>query len=418
MELSVIIPVMGEIDAVAKLIPSLVKATQELTPCSEILLINQASETNINAHRLPEAVTCLQLPELTYSKALKWGVAQAKGDYVLFIDPDLASLPTCLADMWRVRCQAGLIIGSRYTPGGHTNSSFLRKNLSFLLNIFLRRALSVSINDFSSGLRLFPRRLFNKFDLSSTGFDILLEQIVKTYASGWQIIEIPFQHSTVPESRFRLQALRVGLAFTKTIYRMWRLRNSVNTADYDERAFNSIIPLQRYWQRTRHRIITQFATKTGPILDIGCGSSRILRDLPGAVGLDIQFSKLRFMTRYNLPLNTGSIFHLPYGDELFQCVVCSEVIEHIIHSPQQFSEMHRILKKGGTLVLGTPDYSTLLWPPIEKLYGLLAPDGYADEHITHYTQSSLMELLDQNGFTVEKVKYVFWSEMIMQCTKR
>ncbi len=56
---------------------------------------------------------------------------------------------------------------------------------------------------------------------------------------------------------------------------------------------------------------------------------------------------------------------------------------------QPLGELVRVLKLGGTLVVGTPDHATRSWRIIEPFYGALTPGGYKDEHITHYTQASL-----------------------------
>jgi len=91
---------------------------------------------------------------------------------------------------------------------------------------------------------------------------------------------------------------------------MWELRNSILSADYDDRAFDSRIPFQRYWQRRRHAIVTALAEGATTCLDVGCGSSRILGSLDSALGLDIQLSKLRYARKYgtDIPLlSTGRI---------------------------------------------------------------------------------------------------------------
>lgn len=50
---------------------------------------------------------------------------------------------------------------------------------------------------------------------------------------------------------------------------------------------------------------------------------------------------------------------LPYADQSFDLVTCTEVIEHLEHYRYTLREMHRILKPGGALVLTTPNILNL-----------------------------------------------------------
>jgi predicted SAM-dependent methyltransferase len=79
--------------------------------------------------------------------------------------------------------------------------------------------------------------------------------------------------------------------------------------------------------------------------------------------------------------------------------------------------MWRVLEPGGTLVIGTPDYATRAWRTIEPLYGVFKPGGYRDDHITHYTRSSLSELLERQGFVYEAAEYILGAELIMRWRK-
>src|SRR5205823_3548681 len=83
---------------------------------------------------------------------------------------------------------------------------------------------------------------------------------------------------------------------------------------------------QRYWQRRRFKLITGFMRGFERVLDVGCGSSRILGSKPDMVGLDVQAHKLRFDRRYGNPLVHASIFALPFRDASFDCVGGSEMI--------------------------------------------------------------------------------------------
>ena len=134
------------------------------------------------------------------------------------------------------------------------------------------------------------------------------------------------------------------------------------------------------------------------------------------VGLDILLNKLRYGRRFGRSLVNGSIWQLPFSNDSFDCVICSEVIEHIPAGELPFLEICRVLKPGGMLVIGTPDYAHRTWRIIEALYRVAAPGGYADEHITQYSHESLVALLQPLGYCVNQTGYILNSEMILQCT--
>jgi SAM-dependent methyltransferase len=113
----------------------------------------------------------------------------------------------------------------------------------------------------------------------------------------------------------------------------------------------------------------------------------------------------------------GSLMALPFRTGTFDCVICSQVIEHVEKDPVLFSELARVLRIGGRLVLGTPDYATIAWRVIEPLYGWAAPGGYKGEHISHYTLAGLLELLPRHGFEVLEHAYVARSELIIRARK-
>jgi len=312
-----------------------------------------------------------------------------------------------------------LVIGiaSRYIRGGSSTTSLFRSVVSRALNVVFARGLSLPARDLSSGFRIYHTSATRRFAARASDFDILPEILVRAFASGWRIVEVPFHYRPRASGRSKARVLRLGLAYVRTFASLWRLRNSIEAADYDERAYDSIVPLQRYWQRRRHAIITRNSRPGGRVLDVGCGSSRIIRDLGDVVGLDVSVNRLRYMRRYGLPLVQGSIFALPFRDASFDTIVCSEVIEHIPASDDPFLEVSRVLRPGGRLVLGTPDYGRRSWRMIEFVYRALAPGGYADEHITHYTHDRLRDLVVALDYRHLRSDYVLGSEMILTFEK-
>ncbi|HEV7842123.1 MAG TPA: methyltransferase domain-containing protein, partial [Pyrinomonadaceae bacterium] len=153
------------------------------------------------------------------------------------------------------------------------------------------------------------------------------------------------------------------------------------------------------------------------VLDIGCGTSRIILDLEAAVGMDILQNKLRWLKPQHSKLVRGSLDSLPFDDASFDCVINSEVIEHVPDVPEIMTEMWRVLRPGGTLILGTPDYSRRLWLMLEWIYGKVLPGAYAHEHITHYTAAGLAARLKEMGYEVQDCEYVGFCEMIFKARK-
>ncbi|HIB65355.1 MAG TPA: SAM-dependent methyltransferase, partial [Phycisphaerales bacterium] len=105
-------------------------------------------------------------------------------------------------------------------------------------------------------------------------------------------------------------------------------------------------------------------------------------------------------------------FGLPFADESFETVICSQVIEHIPDTTEAVSELLRVLKPGGRLILGTPDYAGWQWPIIERIYERVIPGGYAEEHITHLTRDGMVNLVESLGTTYLGEDFILKAEWV------
>ena len=416
-DLTVLIPVLNERDNLTALLPRLRHVLAQLGCTCEVVVVDGGSSdgTADAARQLGARVLVQRGPG--YGGALREGFAGAQGEYVLTLDADLSHDPDFIVKLWRGRASADVVIASRYVKGGVAYMPLNRKLLSRVLNRFFALGLGLPVRDLSSGFRLYRARVLDGLQLQGRNFDVLEEILVKAYAEGWRVIELPFTYYPRDRGSSHARVIRFGIDLLRAFARLWRLRSSIESADYDERAFYSRIPLQRYWQRKRHHTITAMARGAGRTLDVGCGSSVILQSLNFAVGIDVLANKLRYMRQYGVPLVRGSVMALPMRAATFDCVVCSQVIEHLPADPVIFDELVRVLRPGGLLVLGTPDYATIGWRTIEPLYGLLAPGGYKDEHITHYTRARLAELAARYNLQIVEHAYVLRSELIMALRK-
>lgn len=417
-DLSILIPALNEAENLRALLPELQRHLDTLGVKREILIVDGGSRDGTVECARSYGARVVEQKEPGYGRALREGFAHAKGRYVVTMDADFSHRPVFIEDFWRHREEADLLIASRYVPGGSSKTGLFRKALSIILNRVYTRLLDLPFEDISSGFRMYRRAILQGINLEARDFDVLEEVLIKAYGLGFKIKELPFQYLPRDRGRSHVKLFKFAWSYLKTLFRMWQLRNSVFSADYDERAFRSLIPLQRYWHRERYRIIMGYLEGKESILDIGCGSSRIIQDLPEAVGLDILLRTLRYLRDRHRRLVQATLETLPFKDASFETVICSEVIEHIPGKGTGFAEMGRVLKEGGLLILGTPDYSQWLWRVLERVYGLILPGAYAHQHITHYTRRELEGLLSSFGFDILECRYVGFCEMIFKAKKR
>jgi SAM-dependent methyltransferase len=396
----------------------LIQALARLDVRFEVLLVAHQPDHDLAKLAETRDARLVHAPGARYGTALAAGFEASSGNYLLTVDADLLNLPSTIADMWSRRGEAEVIIASRYVRGGRASMPLGRRLLSRLLNAVFSRGLSLRIRDMSSGVRLYRADLVRGHQYEASDFDILQEILVRAYMEGWRVQEIPFDYRARRPGSTTRRVFGFGMAYARTLGSLWKTRNSILAADYDDRAHDSPIPLQRYWQRRRFRHVTELIAGEGPVLDVGCGSSRIIGALPrGSVGVDILLRKLRYGRKFGTPLVQASGFQLPFPDESFSCVLCSQVIEHVPKESPVLDELCRTLAPGGRLVLGTPDYDNWEWVLTEKLYGWFAPGAYADEHIAHYTHDELVRIFTERGFTLEASRYILQGELILAFRK-
>ena len=417
MRLSVVIPIVEETDGFESLLTGIHRVLDGLQVDYEVLLAPGARR-QVNLVGLGDGARIVPVSGCRYGEALLAGVAAAQGEYILTLQADFAREPDFIRDLWLRRDEGEILIASRYIVGSQVDMAPGFTRLSRWLNQFFSRGLSLKVKDMSSGYRLYRAGVLKSLPLAARDYDILQEILVRAYAEGWRVREVPFHYAARRQGRAHTRAFEFGLRYLDTFGALWRLRNSILTADYDDRAYDSAIPLQRYWQRERYRHIVELIAGQGRVLDVGCGSSRIIGALPPqSAALDILIRKLRYARKFGRPLVHGSGFTLPFPDASFPCVVCSQVIEHVPMDSPILDELCRTLQPGGRLVLGTPDYARWEWVWMEKAYALAAPGGYADEHISHYTRESLLDDFTRRGFTHEATRYILNGELILAFRK-
>lgn len=136
------------------------------------------------------------------------------------------------------------------------------------------------------------------------------------------------------------------------------------------------------------------------ILDVGCGTGMMAKELHflGKVwGVDRSDAALNFCRRKDCQsiFNKGNLERkLSFSSGFFDIILCLDVLEHIKEEKGALSELGRILKTNGILLLSVPAYPCLFsyW---DKVAG----------HYRRYNAKSLKTKLEENGFRPERLTY-------------
>ncbi len=413
-------PVCNEEKNLAVLLPDLKKKLQACVKSFEIIVVDAGSKDNSVSIASNLGAKVFVQKQKKFAAAIKEGIEASCGEYVITLDADNSHPPELIRELIDAIKEADLVIASRYIKGAVFRTNIFRRMGSQLLNKIFKYILSLSVNDLSSGFRIYRREVLKGIQIESQGFDIELETLIKIISAGWCVKEIPLSYKKRLFGRSKASWSNC-VAFFKTCIRMYKLRNSILSGDYDDRASSSKLLLQRLWHKYKDRMAFEYVKKEAFSLDAGCGSGSFIQNFSNVVGLDTDMNKARYLKRAkglknHIPL--GSITDMPFKNETFEQVMCSEVIEHVPKVGRVFREFWRVLKPNGRLIITTPDYGRPIWPFFEWFYHKAIPDGYADQHISHYDYNELQRLLKDNNFEIIDHRSFLGAIIILKAKKR
>jgi ubiquinone/menaquinone biosynthesis C-methylase UbiE len=153
-------------------------------------------------------------------------------------------------------------------------------------------------------------------------------------------------------------------------------------------------------------------------LDAGCGDGRYLRALDAGLpeqitGTDIS-ERILETAHAAVPraaLVRANLESLPFADESFDLVLCSQVIEHVPDARAGVAELARVLRRGGVLVISTDNERNLVSRVLNsprtgavRLLGLHGARGMIESPATPYTRESFRALIEAAGLSVRKLE--------------
>jgi glycosyltransferase involved in cell wall biosynthesis len=212
-QLSVVLPVYNEGEAVAPVIRALVQGIH--VPCEILVVYDFDEDTTVPVARALAA----ELPAVRPLRndlgrgvlnAMKAGIAATRAPYVLVSMADGSDEPQVVDRMVELaHGGADVVAASRYVKGGHQiGGPPLKRLMSRMAGLSLHWFAGVPIHDPTNNFKLYSRRFLDTVTIESTaGFELALELTVKATLARRRLAEVPttWRDRTAGQSNFKLR---------------------------------------------------------------------------------------------------------------------------------------------------------------------------------------------------------------------
>lgn len=176
-------------------------------------------------------------------------------------------------------------------------------------------------------------------------------------------------------------------------------QNDAEAYDYTE---ESTSPVERIEiERLREHIVAQIPPSAEWILDIGCGGGWLSKAMvpkgKNVISTDISdINPIKAIKNLPSPNHFGlvaDVFELPVKANSMDCIVASEIIEHVPDPKKFLAALYEVLKPGGRLIVTTP-YNELIRTSLCIHCNRLTPHN---AHLHSFTEKSMKKYLPQGA---------------------
>lgn len=197
LELSIVIPCLNEADTVGTCVRKALTAMAQANIPGEVVVADNGSTDGSRELAVSLGARVVDVPEKGYGAALKGGISQAKGTYIIMGDADdgydFQEAPKFLD---KLREGFDLVMGCRLPWGKGTvvpgAMPFLHRYLGNpMFSLMARWIFRCPTHDVYCGHRGFTAKHFKSLDMVCTGMEFAIEMIIRSCLFGARITEIP-----------------------------------------------------------------------------------------------------------------------------------------------------------------------------------------------------------------------------------
>lgn len=236
MRLSVMMPCYQEADNLKTILPRIDEVLRKTEFDSEVLVVDTMEPMDETESICQNFQNELQIPIRyvarrngnNYGDAMRTGIADAYGEYLVVMDADGSHNPDDIARLYNeIRTKnCGVVIGSRYMKGGDTDNPCILKFMSHVLNIAYRILFHLNVKDVSDSYRIYNAAKLKSVELQCDNFDIVEEILIKLrfHYPDMDIREIPIYFNKRVYGESKRDLGKFILSYLATIRRLKRIQ--------------------------------------------------------------------------------------------------------------------------------------------------------------------------------------------------
>jgi len=211
---SVVIPVFNEEATIGNIVTRTKKTLEQLGVSYEILVVDDGSDDRSADIAQELKAHVLRDPHQGKGFALRSGFRQAKGELVVTLDADGSHQPEEIPLVLRYirENKADFVVGSRFfnSEANKTKIPKVNRTGNKMFNYLIGYLTGVKISDSQSGFRAIRSSLIKKMKLSSHGYEVESEMLVKALRMGARVAETPISFDQRTVGKSKLDPIRDG----------------------------------------------------------------------------------------------------------------------------------------------------------------------------------------------------------------
>lgn len=229
--LSIIIPSRNEEEVILATLKSL---KEKVKIPHEIIIVDDSSDKTpklvnkyIKTHKNVKIISG-KPNTVSFSKAIKIGMKEAKTDFAVVVMADLCDDPKTINRMHKKMGEGwDIVCGSRYAKGGKKKGGpFVQSFFSFLVCISLHYLVGVKTKDVSNAFKMYRKEIIDKIVIGpSNGVETSMIMTLQAHFKDMKITEIPTSWKGRTKGKSKFKILNRTPKYSHIYF--WAIKNTV-----------------------------------------------------------------------------------------------------------------------------------------------------------------------------------------------